>query len=394
MIGHLWLDFVPSHLHDLSKKQYEARKLGIHNRYELSFLHKDGSELPFTVGGSPRYDPETDAFAGTIGVLTDISELKRTEEELLDKSSKLNERVKELNCLYNITKLLEDPDASVKRILQSTVELIPLAWRYPEITCVRITMNEEVYSTKNFKETIWKLSKEINVRGNKVGELTICYLEEKPEIDDGPFQKEEKALLDLITEQLRRIIEQVQFEKHLYHISTHDSLTGLPNRALFNDRLLHALLKASRDKEQLAVLFIDLDGFKAVNDTYGHHVGDQLLVAFSERLQAMFRESDTVARLAGDEFALILESISNSADIADASKKIISHCSKPYKLENNDVAVTLSLGTSIYPQDGTDADTLLKNADVAMYQAKQQGKDGYQFFSELDNDLGRNLQIT
>ncbi len=385
MIGCPWLDFVPPHLHTLSLEQDERRKIGEHSRYEISLLHKDGTQLPVTVGGSPRFDLSSGSFAGTIGVLTDISKLRRTEEKLRVESSNLNERVRGLNCLYSITKLIETPDTSIKEVLEGIVELIPPAWRYPEITCVRISLSGQVYSTKNFKETLWKLSKKINIKGSTIGELTVCYLEEKPKIEDGPFQKEEKALLDLIAEHLRRTIEQMQFEEHLHHTATHDSLTGLPNRALFNDRLLHALSKASRNKEKIAVLFIDLDGFKAVNDTYGHHIGDQLLIAFSKRLQDFFRESDTVARLAGDEFALTLEAISKPLALAEIAKKIISLCSKPYTLENNDVAITLSLGISIYPEDATDADSLLRKADAAMYKAKQQGKDSYLFFNEINS---------
>ena len=179
------------------------------------------------------------------------------------------------------------------------------------------------------------------------------------------------------------ITERKQAESELQHAATHDPLTNLPNRALFNDRLKLALTRAKRNQEQLALLFIDLDDFKVINDTYGHKTGDQLLIAFTSRLQDACRKSDTVARLSGDEFSVILEEITTPTDVVKIVKKIIILCSKSYKLEKNDVLIKLSLGISLYPEDGINADILLNRADAAMYQAKQQGKNSYQFFNHL-----------
>ena len=179
------------------------------------------------------------------------------------------------------------------------------------------------------------------------------------------------------------ITERKEFEHQLQHAATHDSLTDLPNRALFNDRLSHALATAKRNEKKLAVLFLDLDDFKTVNDTYGHHIGDQLLIAFAKRLEGIFRKSDTFARLSGDEFAVILETISSHKDVAKIAQKTIALCSTPYKLDGNDVLVMLSMGISIYPEDGRDADTLLQRADAAMYRAKEQGEGSFLFTNEL-----------
>ena len=182
------------------------------------------------------------------------------------------------------------------------------------------------------------------------------------------------------------ITERKQAESELQHAATHDPLTNLPNRVLFNDRLRQALVKAERNKEKLAIFFIDLDDFKVVNDTYGHETGDQLLIAFAMRLEKFCRKSDTVARLSGDEFSLILEAITSKMDVARIAKKIISLCSKPYKLEKDNILGGLSLGVSIYPEDAVDAETLLNRADTAMYHAKEQGKNNYQFFNRLGSE--------
>lgn len=205
-------------------------------------------------------------------------------------------------------------------------------------------------------------------------------------IDAIPQFKEGEEKPHQVYTTFQDITERKQAESELQHAATHDPLTNLPNRALFNDRLKFALTKAKRNQEKLAILFVDLDDFKAVNDTYGHETGDQLLIAFSMRLQDFGRKSDTIARLSGDEFSLILESITSKMDVARIAKKIISLCSKPYKLGKDNVLVGLSLGISLYPEGAVDAGTLLNRADAAMYQAKEQGKNNYQFFNQLGSE--------
>jgi diguanylate cyclase (GGDEF)-like protein/PAS domain S-box-containing protein len=178
------------------------------------------------------------------------------------------------------------------------------------------------------------------------------------------------------------ITEQVDAEQRLHHAATHDKLTDLPNRALFFDRLTQAIVKTKRHGEHLAVLFVDLDGFKDVNDTYGHHIGDQLLVAFTMRLRDTLRQSDTAARLSGDEFALIFEDLANPKYAAKIARKIIAACACPYVVEEHKIQITLSIGISIYPEDADNADILLQRADAAMYKVKQDGKNNYAFFSD------------
>jgi diguanylate cyclase (GGDEF)-like protein/PAS domain S-box-containing protein len=177
------------------------------------------------------------------------------------------------------------------------------------------------------------------------------------------------------------ITERKASEEHVRHLAHHDALTGLPNRILLTERLEHALPHANRAGTLVAVMFLDLDRFKLVNDTLGHSVGDELLKAVAKRLTSCVREDDTVARLGGDEFVLVLEDVRGSQDIAKVAEKIIDSLSKPLMLDQHEIVVTPSVGISVYPHDGDDVETLVKHADVAMYRAKEKGRNNYQFFT-------------
>ncbi len=183
----------------------------------------------------------------------------------------------------------------------------------------------------------------------------------------------------------RNITERKQAEYEIQQLAYYDTLTGLPNRALFRDRLNQALAQASRDSRQVGVLFLDLDRFKEVNDTLGHSTGDELLKAVAGRLENCMRRSDTVSRLGGDEFVLSLSSMTLDEDIATIAQKIQNALAEPLLIDGQELFSTCSIGIAIYPTDGEDVDTLLKNADIAMYQAKEQGRNNYQFFSRETN---------
>ena len=166
-----------------------------------------------------------------------------------------------------------------------------------------------------------------------------------------------------------------------HHLAQHDELTGLPNRKLFSDRLTHALARAKRNKAMAAVMFIDLDRFKEVNDTYGHAVGDKVLCGAGRLLRAALRTTDTVARLGGDEFTLILESVTDVQSVETVAEKIRSAFMPPVIVEKGDgIFVTPSIGIALYPLDATDPEALLHAADAAMYDAKAAGRDAYSFY--------------
>lgn len=179
------------------------------------------------------------------------------------------------------------------------------------------------------------------------------------------------------------ISEQKSQEQQIQHIAHHDSLTGLPNRLLCMERLVMALQQASRYRRRVAVLFMDLDRFKNINDSLGHHVGDCVLVTAANRLSSCIREGDTVSRLGGDEFVVILTNVEDSHDIATIMEhRLLPLMRQPYDAGGYELHCSCSIGISIYPEDGGDKDTLLRNADSAMYQAKMTGRNNYHFYTE------------
>jgi diguanylate cyclase (GGDEF)-like protein/PAS domain S-box-containing protein len=171
----------------------------------------------------------------------------------------------------------------------------------------------------------------------------------------------------------------------LEHQAHHDALTNLPNRVLFMDRLTHELSRAARDHEQVALLFMDLDKFKAANDVFGHAAGDSLLKQMAERISANLRASDSAARLGGDEFVALLPKADDTIGIARVAEKLRAAISAPYMIEGNEVLIDVSIGISLYPGDALDAETLMKNADLAMYEAKTHSQHKFQFYSQAIN---------
>lgn len=174
------------------------------------------------------------------------------------------------------------------------------------------------------------------------------------------------------------ITEMKKAQQNLTHIATHDALTGLPNRLLFFDRLDHALKVAKRNDTNLAVFFLDLDKFKSINDRYGHHCGDLALQETAQRMKQCLRDCDTLARISGDEFTVLLEQMPRF-EVAKVAERIIQTLRKPFLLDDQTVYMTISLGISLFPKDGSNADALMQYADHAMYGIKNKGGDGFGF---------------
>jgi len=179
----------------------------------------------------------------------------------------------------------------------------------------------------------------------------------------------------------KEIAERRETEKRLDHLAHHDPLTGLPNRIMFAELLRHRIGFAERHEHQLAVLFIDLDRFKEVNDTLGHAIGDELLVAVTRRLQSHLRGADTLARLGGDEFICLIESVKHASEVKHVADKLIDLLSQPFEIFEHELFVAASIGICLYPADGGDVDTLVRNADTAMYQAKAHGRGRSHFYA-------------
>jgi diguanylate cyclase len=198
--------------------------------------------------------------------------------------------------------------------------------------------------------------------------------------------REVNAQLVVAVMEAHKLAGQVETAKaQLQHLAYHDVLTGLPNRMLLQDRLSQAIELAARQNRQLAVLFIDLDRFKYINDSLGHAVGDQLLQSVVKRLTGCVRQSDTISRQGGDEFVVLLSDIKHAEDAALTAQKILATLAAPHLIDQFELYVTASIGISTYPEDGQNAETLIKNADSAMYHAKENGRNNYEFFEREMN---------
>ena len=191
--------------------------------------------------------------------------------------------------------------------------------------------------------------------------------------------------VQLVASRKRAVDEQIAHAARVEYLAYHDGLTTLPNRSLFSKLLGQSIKQAQRQHRSLAVLFLDLDRFKHINDTLGHEAGDQLLQAVAVRLKACLRDSDTVARLGGDEFVVLLPDLDDERYVATVAQKAISAIASPFAVLGQEFRVTASVGISVYPQDGQDEQTLTKNADIAMYQAKEDGKNNFRFYSDALN---------
>jgi len=216
--------------------------------------------------------------------------------------------------------------------------------------------------------------------GSKVLGAMAFYHRSAPEPNDALL-----TTVHSIGNQIGQYVARIEAEDTVEKTAAYDPLTKLPSREVFNQRLGHAFIQAERRRSRLAVMFIDLDHFKIINDTLGHEAGDTLLIEVARRLRDNLRASDTVARFGGDEFVVLIEDVSDPLYTGSLARKLIDALSEGYMIAGQECHVTASIGSSAFPDDGEDAQTLLKNADTAMYRAKKQGRNGFQFFSEVMN---------
>jgi diguanylate cyclase (GGDEF)-like protein/PAS domain S-box-containing protein len=246
-----------------------------------------------------------------------------------------------------------------------------------------VVMNTGLHNQQYYDE-LWRTLRE---EGKWVGEIWSRRKngESYPEWLSISAVTDSKKMVQNYVAVFTDITQRKQSEERLQFLATHDALTHLPNRMLLQERLEQGLLRARRNHGKLAVLFIDLDRFKVINDTLGHHAGDMLLQEAAHRLKECLRVSDTVARQGGDEFVVLIEDFADVQYLTGVVRKIMSVLAQPFILLNQELYISASIGISVYPEDGMDIFSLLKNADVAMYRAKESGKNTFQFYAAESN---------
>jgi diguanylate cyclase (GGDEF)-like protein len=229
----------------------------------------------------------------------------------------------------------------------------------------------------------------------KKREIRVAGATQAASDDHVSMLQQANAHLVIASIEASKLAEQVQIAKvQLDHLAHHDVLTDLPNRVLLQDRLNQAIELAHRQGRQLAVMFMDLDQFKHINDSLGHAVGDQLLQSVAQRLVGCVRQSDTISRQGGDEFVLLLPCIERAEDAARSAHKMLTALTAPHRIDRHDLHISVSIGISIYPDDGQDAETLIRSADTAMYHAKENGRNNYMFFEQDMNARAVQRQST
>ena len=336
--------------------------------YETVHVRRDGTHIPTEVssqiieyGGRPV----------VLSIARDITERKQAEEALRESETRLRklfEAIPEAVMVHDEEgSILHINDVGAKRLESSVEDLVGKNLR--EI--VKIENAALIPDHIRMARRDGSCSFE-TIYISRTGRHIVA------EVNESPIELEGKSVILSVA---RDITERKRAERQLAYIATHDALTGLPNRVLFNDRLNLALAQAQRNQQMLAVLLLDLDRFKDINDTLGHSVGDQFLRVTGKRLKALLRKSDTLARMGGDEFLFLVTEIGRSENATEVARKVLESFQEPFLVEDHELRTTASIGVTIFPDDGADADTLLKNADIAMYCAKQKGRNNYQRYT-------------
>ncbi|WP_148665342.1 EAL domain-containing protein [Sulfurifustis variabilis] len=333
----------------------------------------DGTRKTILNSSVPLHDPGG-AVRGAIIVNEDITERMQSDAEMHKLTSALQQTADAV-IITNRDGVIEYTNSAFERTTgYARQEAIG---RKPSL--VKSGMHDADFYARMWRSILaGQVYRDVFVNRRKNGEI---YYEEKTIT---PLKDAHGEITHFISTG-KDITDRMEAQERLHYLAHHDALTGLPNRVLFLDRLHQALLRARRHEQLVGVMFLDLDRFKYINDTLGHHVGDAFLQSMATRLQACIRQGDTVARLGGDEFAVLLEEIAHAEDVSAVAGKILAAFAQSFDVRGHELFITASIGISLYPGDGTDAPTLLKNADAAMYRAKDLGKNNYQYYSA---DLG------
>lgn len=348
---------------------------------EYQIVHANGHTIWVSERGYPIFD-ERGQVQALEGYIQDISDRKNVEESL--KKAEARYRSIFENAIEGIFQstldgqyLVANPALAAIYGYASSEELIQALNNIQHQLYVLPTRRDEFVNEIASKGKVQNFQSQIYRK-----DQSIIWISENARLvydkDNQPIYYE--GTVEDITDVKNHAVE-IEYQ------ATHDHLTGLPNRYILNDRLQQSINFAHRYQSMLAVVFVDLDQFKLINDSMGHSVGDQLLVSVSQLISSNVREIDTVVRLGGDEFVILIPNVHSKEDIEHSLSRMLDNLSKPLTINNFNFNVTCSMGISVYPNDGQDPDTLLKNADSAMFKAKHAGRNNFQFFTPELNDI-------
>ena len=335
--------------------------------YETIFLARDGCAVPVEISATKTI---WEGVPCGLIFVHDISARRQAEARMRQLSSAL-EQTADAVLITDINGVIEYVNPAFEQITGfAPAEVLG---QNPRLIC-------SGKHSAEFYESLWNTIlaghtfRDVFINRRKNGEH---YFEEKTIT---PLKNSAGQITHFISTG-KDVTERMQVQERLEYIAQHDALTELPNRLLLLDRLNQAIARARWHQRVVALLFVDLDRFKTINDSLGHETGDLILQQIAIRLNNCVREGDTVARFGGDEFVILLDDVANESDIRSLSKKVLDALLPPFKVAAQQFYITASIGISLFPNDGADASTLLKNADIAMYRAKEQGKNAYRFYS-------------
>ncbi|HKQ30353.1 MAG TPA: PAS domain S-box protein, partial [Burkholderiales bacterium] len=369
---------------DVPEETWEKHKADLYARrpfYDLVLKRRlnDGSIGVVSISGIPIYD-ESGVFTGYRGVGKDITESVNAEAVLRESEARFRDLTElssdwfwEMGADLRFSRI-SGGEAFDKAQYTSPAHLGKFRWELPYIDVPEDLWEKhkaDLEARRPFHDMILK-------RRLDDGSIGVVSISGKPMFDkSGTFIGYRGVGKD--------ITQATKAQERIQYLATHDNLTGLPNRAMFSELLNLGIEMGRRYKRQFALLFIDLDRFKNINDTFGHEAGDLLLKEMSRRLVSTLRASDVVARLGGDEFVVLVQEVTEEQQVARIARKVLATLIRPMVLLGQECRVTASIGISVYPKDAEDEQALMKNADIAMYRAKEEGKNNFQFYSEQLN---------
>ena len=358
-------------LYDMFVQVYETGQAI--TAHDLEVIRKDGSRACHEISGYLMYDAEGRP-SGFRGIARDVTERKEMEALLRQSEERYRSIISEMEDGYF------EVDLEGRFTFVNAAECQNLGYTYDEL----IGMSFQQCMDEENGRILYDMFVEVYETGQPIRAYDLEIIRKDGTVVvnqiSGSLIKDARDKPAGFRGIARDVTERKRAEERIRHMATHDALTGLPNRMMFVQLLNQSVKSAQRYKREFALLFLDLDGFKTVNDTLGHAAGDQLLQEMAERLKNLLRASDVIARMGGDEFVVLIEAVDAQAHVATVARKIVSAISQPMPLFGEDCRVTASLGISMFPKDGKEGPQLMKKADMAMYRAKEEGKNNYQFY--------------